>query len=60
MSKPQMYMMKYSALKPNLLDEIGLVNRLQTVSGGKELNHLAFSMIALRESKLIKNKYKAK
>lgn len=55
-----MYMIEYSALKPNLLDEIGLVNRLQTVSGGKELNHLAFSMIALRESKLIKNKYKAK
>ena len=40
------------------IDEIGLINRLQTVSGGKEMNHITFSLLALRESKLLKTKYK--
>lgn len=39
------------------MDEIGLVNRLQTVSGGKELDHLTFSMMALREAKLLPAKH---
>ena len=45
-------------MKQKEIDEIGLINRLQTVSGGKELNHITFSLIALRESKLLKTKYK--
>lgn len=40
-----------------MIDEIGLVNKLQTVSGGKQFDHLTFSMIALRESKMLKVKH---
>jgi len=47
-------------LKPKLLDEIGLVNKLQTVSGGQELDHIAFSMMALKDSKLATSKHKFK
>ena len=45
-------------MKQKEIDEIGLINRLQTVSGGKEMDHITFSFLALRESKLLKTKYK--
>ena len=35
-------------MKQNESDVMGLINRLQTVSGDDNLDHLAFSMIALR------------
>ncbi len=47
----------YWAMRLNMIDEIGLINKLQTVSGGKQLDHLTFSMIALRESKILKVKH---
>lgn len=44
-------------MKQSMIDEIGLVNKLQTISGGKQLDHLEFSMIALRQSKILKLKH---